>query len=162
MSLTATAIAQKVLEALRDSADILDECQDRFGKAHSVFSGFTGEEAPGSEYQPYFQIYPAIRTEGEEEDKFSFTLSLELGLQDSTLTEATSADGVYTAIYRGPESLEVLLNLARDAIRGISAELEIDQEQSLYDPLEFYPLFVGILTLTITFPKLIGGYEPTL
>ncbi|MCL4502485.1 MAG: hypothetical protein M1438_11630 [Deltaproteobacteria bacterium] len=161
MPLTLTAINQKIFEALRDAAALKAECQARFGKLPAVFSGFTGEMAPMPEKMPYFQLFPAVKQRGEEEDKLLFTVSLELALQDSAVTEAT-VDGVYTAMYRGPASLEALLDLAMAAIQEISPDLEFDQEHSFYDPLEYYPLFVGVLTLTISFPNLIGGFEPTL
>ncbi len=163
MAVTASAIAGKILEALRDSAAILAKCRELFDKPQAIFSGYTGEQAPGPEYLPCFQIYPAIKVDGEDQDHLSFTVSLELSLEDTEKTEATVEEtGVYTAAYRGPQSLEELLDLAVAAIREISEQLFIDEENSLYDPLEFFPLFVGVLTLTINIPKTAGGFDPTL
>jgi hypothetical protein len=159
---TASAISQKILEALRDSPEILAGCEDLFDKAHSVFLGFTGEQAPHKQHFPCFQIYPAVKVDGEAQDNLSFTVGLEVSLEDTHKVEATTAAGVYTAVYRGSQSLEELMDLAVAAIREISPQLFIDEEQSLYDPLEFYPLFVGVFTLTINVPKTAGGFDPQL
>jgi hypothetical protein len=58
--------------------------------------------------------------------------------------------------------LEILLDLARTAVAGISNDLFFDDMSFLYDPVEYFPLFAGALTVNLSFPKLIGGFEPTL
>jgi hypothetical protein len=161
MSLTISAIGQAIKEALRDSAAILAACNDRFGKAHTVFYGASGQESPGSDEFPAFTIVPWGKAKGEEEERRLFNFSIFLELADTMVTESESS-GVVCQDYRGPESLETLLELALTEILGISEELGTDELSFAFNPIEYFPVMVGELTMTLSFPSLIGGFEPTI
>jgi hypothetical protein len=162
MALTAAAIAQKIFEALRDSADILSKCDDLYDRAHSVFRDFSGPDLPSQEYCPLFLVTAENRSEGEGQEDKSFGVSVLLAVVDNTVTEATTPGGVYTAVYGGTAALETLLDLALAAIEAALPDLPPQLGEFLFDPITFYPVLAGEISLTFAYPELAGGYEPTL
>lgn len=162
MALTNDAIAQKIFVALRDSAAILAASQSLYSKAHTVCLGLSGVEAPPPEDCPQFEVISWAKERGEAQNNVPLMFSIILSLEDSVITRATTLSGVKTIVYRGPQSLEILLDLVKAALVGISGDLFFDDLSYLYDPVEYFPLFTGILTVNLSFPKLIGGFEPTL
>jgi len=160
--LTNRAIARKIFETLRDSAAIRAKAEELYGKPHSVYLGFSGSKAPAPENYPAFEIVSWNKERGQNRDSYSFTFSLLLSLEDALLEDGITTAGIYTEVHQGPEAAEELLDMALTAIRGMGADLDFDDLSFDYDPIEYFPLFVGVLTLTITFPALIGGFEPTL
>ncbi|MHB8071556.1 MAG: hypothetical protein ACYDHF_06355 [Candidatus Cryosericum sp.] len=163
MALLASAIANKIFEILRDSAEILAACQDLFGRAHKVCLGVTGPEGPPPEDCPVFEVISWTKSRGEGEDKKSFVISLNLYLEDTTVTAAEDEEtGVRTLVYRGGASLETLMDLALTAALEALPDLDHEGLLQVYDAVEYFPLFAGILTWNISYPSLGGGYEPTL
>lgn len=90
----------------------------------------------------------------------------ESGIEDGTVVWNFVIEGSSLVIdiinYNGLQKLEILLELAAAEILAISSEIMISELNYSFEPLEYYPLFVGGLDFTVTFPVLIGGYEPTL
>jgi hypothetical protein len=162
VSLTVKGLAAAMTEALRDDASILAYCQDLYGKAHAVFQGAMGVKAPQEGDFPVFTVIGHAKERGEDELNRIFTFTVDLELEDQVSTEATAANGVKTVVYRGAQTLEELLDLAMEAIRGISTEIFFDDKGFDFEPIEYFPVFVGTLTLTVTVPVLIGGFEPTI
>jgi hypothetical protein len=159
--LTLNSIGQAIKVALRDSAAILAECDTLFERPHVVFYGASGQETGGPEYFPLFTVVPWGKERGEDEDRRLFTFSLFLELEDTTITDATTGDQVLTREYRGVGSLEDLLDLALAEILNISPDLFLEGVSFSFNPIEFFPVMVGEISLTISFPVLIGGFEPT-
>jgi hypothetical protein len=54
------------------------------------------------------------------------------------------------------------MDLAETAIRAALTDLDFDDLSFDYDAITFFPLFAGALNMTVSFPKLIGSFEPTL
>jgi len=160
--LTCNSIGQAIKVALRDSAAILAECDTLFDRPHAVFFGASGQEAAGPEYFPVFTVVPWGKERGEDEDRRLFTFSLVLELEDATITDATTGDGVLTREFRGAATLETLLDLALTEILNISPDLFLEGLSFSFNPVEFFPVMVGEISLVISFPALIGGFEPTL
>jgi len=162
MALTIDDIGIAVRDAIRDSTAILNFCTTNFSKTHSVYYGSTGSKSPPPEDHPAFGVVPWAKERGEDEENRIFTISVMLYITDETRDSAQTGSGVIYITYRGLEKLEDLLDLAMTAIKGISSELFFDDKTWEFDPMEHFPMFVGELTLTVTFPILIGGFEPTI
>jgi hypothetical protein len=162
MALTNASIGQAIKKALRDSADLKAKCIELYGQPHTVYYGSTGRKSPPPEDFPVFTVVPWSKERGEDLNKRIFTYTITLDVDDETITEETSADGIKTLDYQGPASLEILLDLAMAAIRAISSDLTFEEKTFDYEPIEYFPLFVGELLLTATYPFLLGGFEPTL
>lgn len=157
-------IGKAIRNAVRDDSAIRSKCQDLFTLNHSVWYGAVGRKGSQKDDDPVYTVIPLGKERGENESETEriFTFLVGLQIKDSNSTEATTAAGVKTVEFRGPKSLEELLDLAMTAIRAISTELSYDDKTFEYEPPEFFPVFHGTLVLTVTYPILIGGYEPTI
>ncbi len=162
MALTSDAIATEIFEALRDSEALLAACQELFDKPQTVCLGLSGEDSPPEEDCPVFEVIAWNKERGQSPDAWPWAFSVNVFLADATKEREITASGVKTIVNRGPQSLEAIMNLAETAILAALADLDFDDISFDYDALTFFPLFAGALNLTISFPKLIGGFEPTL
>jgi hypothetical protein len=160
--LTNKDIARKIFETLRDSEALRTKCEELFNKAHSVYLGFSGSQAPPPERRPALEIISWNQERGETQDKVTFVFSVLLSLDDEVLEDEVTCPGVFTQVHQGPEAAEDILLLVLQAIRGMSADLDYDEMSLEFDAVEYFPIFTAVLTLTIAFPVLAGGYEPTL
>jgi len=162
MALTCVDIGEAIYNALGNSTAILSKCDSLFGAIPTIYYGSTGRKAPPPEDFPAFVVISWGKERGEDESNRIFNFTVGLTVHDENLTIETNEYGVKMVKYRGPKSLEELLDLAMTEIRGISNELYFDDKNFDFEPIEYFPLFYGELTLTISYPILIGGYEPTL
>ncbi|OGP69686.1 MAG: hypothetical protein A2Y80_02160 [Deltaproteobacteria bacterium RBG_13_58_19] len=162
MTITNRAIGQKIYEALRDSAAILDRSQELFGVPHAVYYGFSGQQSPSPENLPLFEIMAWGKDRSETQDNRSFSYTLAVSLRDETKTEELLVSGVYAAKYPAADYVEEFLDLAVAEIKAALPDLILEEESYEYDPTEFYPLYVGGVGLTLIFPNLGGGFESTL
>ncbi len=160
--LTCTAIAEKMLEALRDSADILAKCQELFDKPPMIIKGGTGRLSPEDQDYPAFAILSWAKERGELAEDLDFHFTVGLALKDEIYRDDIDVNGVKTRIYQGEESVEQLLDLAAAEILAISSNFTFKDCATILESVEYFPLFMGALHLTISFPVLVGGYEPTL
>jgi hypothetical protein len=160
--LTTTAIATTIFEALRDDAALLEECQDRFDTPHLVCLGLSGEDGPAPEECPVFEVIAWNKERGIAPDNWPFAFSVNVFLRDESREYDTTVSGVRTIVNQGPESLEVIMDLAETAIRAALAGLDFDDLAFDYDAISFFPLFAGALNINVSYPKLIGGFTPTL
>ena len=162
MALTNDEIAQAIFEALRDDEDILEKCDDLFGVTHLVCLGLSGEDGPMPEDCPVFEVISWGKERGEAPDTWPFAISVNVFLRDETRDYETTTSGVRTIVNQGPQSLEALMDLAETAVRGALADLDFTDLSFDYDAITYYPLFAGALNMTVAFPKLVGGFTPTL
>lgn len=163
MALNNHVIAQKVFEALRDSAALADKCDDLFSQWPVIYLGISGEGGPPPEDCPVLEVTSWNKEQGDAPDSWPFNLSVNIFLRDETRQYATTAKGVKTVVNRGSQSLEEVMDLAAAAIRAALVELDLDDFSFDYDEVSFFPLFAGALNLTVSFPKLGGGgFTPTL
>lgn len=162
MALTNYDIAQKIFEALRDSRDILNICQELFDTPHLVCLGLSGEEGPHPDECPVFEVISWNKERGEAPDNWPFAFSVNIFLRDNQKDYDIMATGVRTIVNRGSQSLEEVMDLAETVISKALAVLDFPDLSYDYDAISFFPLFAGALNMTASHPKLGGGYEPTL
>jgi len=173
MSLTARSIQTALSDALLNSVEIAAQCLEYFGTGHSVSAGGSGRQ--GNTEAPSFAVLVWSRTAGEDDPERVIEASILLTITDATFitkTEPMSIPGevgedpsevdVELVTYGGPEKLETLLELAAAEILSLSSEIMISELSYNFEPLEYFPLFVGGIDFTVTYPVLIGGYEPEL
>lgn len=160
--LTLTALVAAMAEAIGASDEIVAQCLSLYSTAPTVHVGASGYQAPETSEFPAFTVLGWSKDKSETEMRRSYDLTVGLVLHDETVSTETSVDGVVTKTYRGAATLETLLDLAMTAIRDISEEIFFDQKTMDLEPIEFFPLFVGELNLTVGFDALIGGAEPSL
>jgi hypothetical protein len=161
MAVTVKNLGAAIVVALRDSTTIQSKCQEYFYKAHTVMYGSTGDKSPSVDEMPAFAVIPWGKDRGEDDRDRVFRFTIVLTMEDETVTSATSERGVDTKIYRGTDILEELLDLAHTAIRSMNTELFYNDLGWEFEPIEYFPLFVGQVIIEISYPVLIGQYEPS-
>ena len=163
MTLSCSTLGLAIAGAIAEDTDIISACQTLWTKNHTVYYGSSGREGPPIEDFPAFQVLPWGKDTSESADDRSFTMVILLAIEDTSIT-TTDADEetAKTVVHRGPTTLETLLDLAVAAARAISNEIFFSFEEQEYEVQEFFPIFLGQVALTITYPVLIGGYEPTI
>jgi hypothetical protein len=161
MSLSNAAIAQKIFAALRDDKPIFDRCQYLFSNPQLVCLGLSGADGPAPDECPVFEVIAWNKERGNAPDNWPFVFSVNIFIQDEVREYDTTTRGVRTIVNRGSQSLEDLLDLAETAIRAALAELDFEDLSFDYDAITFFPLFAGALNVTVSYPKLIGGFTPT-
>jgi len=162
MALTVKQIGAKIVQVLRDSTGIFNKCNELYYRPHTVSYGSTGSKTPGVDEMPSFAVVPSGKERGEDDTDRVFRFSIVVTLEDETVTESTTENGVVVKTYRGSDTLEELLDLAHTAIRAMSNEMYYNDLGFEFEPIEYYPLFVGQMLMQISYPVLIGQYEPTL
>lgn len=162
MALTVKTLGARIVTALRDNAAILSKCTELYYRAHTVSYGSTGDKAPSVDEMPAIAVVPWGKERGEDDRDRIYRFSIVVTLEDDTVTTTTTEKGVVVKTYRGADTLEELLDLAHTAIKAISTELFYNDLGFELEPIEYYPLFVGQLMMEVSYPVLIGQYEPTL
>ncbi len=162
MALTCYDLADKICDAIAESEAIVNKCTALFSKTPKVFRGWSGRTSSQPDAEPIFAVFPLEKEVGEDKSEHNFQMVVQLTVTDESCESETNALGVVVTKYRGPKSLEELLDLAMTEIRALSTELYFNAKRYEYQPIEYFPIFYGELTLTVSYPILIGGYEPTL
>lgn len=157
MALTLKAIGHAIKDALIASSALSAKCLDLYDKdATIVYISDKLNPQQVSSY-PLIVVMPESRSDGQTRGRVTFTLQLGFAVEQ---TERTDLDEIVH--YQGVDDLEDLMDIAKDIVEAISTELTVDGFDYVFDAVEYYPRAVGTLALEISYPKLIGGYEPTL
>lgn len=157
-----TELAKAIGEQIRDNADVLALCREKFGKNHTIAIDVTGKESLREDQAPLFTVVAQGKSRGEEADHRLFDLEVTAIIKSTNTEQVNTVNGVTTIEHEGTEILENLLDFIMNDLRNISTELTFTQKGQSFETVEFDPLFVGVLSLTVSYPVLIGGYEPTI
>lgn len=162
MALLLQDILASAADAIAGDEQIIAKCLDLYGRAATVHVGAAGYQAAESSDYPAFTLLGLTKERTETEPRRVYEITVGLALHDENYATETTVDGVSIKTYRGAATLEDLLDLAMAAIKNISEDLFFDIEIYDFEPVEFYPLFVGEISLTVGFEVFLGGEEPTL
>jgi hypothetical protein len=160
--MTATDIARKIFEQIRDNAAVLALCREKFQKNPRVELGMSGRNAPLDQEAPAFTVLPAGKSRGEEANDRTFDIKIICLISLDDKDNEKTVNGVLTREHEGSETMEQLLDLVMDDLRNVSSELTFFEKRQEYEAVENRSFFVGTLDLGVSFPVLIGGYEPTI
>lgn len=155
-------LSKRVAEKIRDNADILAMCRDKFGKNHTVQLDVTGKETKRQNDVPLFSVVSEGKGYGEENEDRTFDLQVGCLIASTDTEIVNTVKGVTMVEHEGLAILEDLLDYIMNDLRSISTELTFSEKGQTYDPVEFAPLFLGTLHIGVSYPVLMGGYEPTL
>jgi hypothetical protein len=160
--MTAHDIANKIMEQIRDNADVLALCREKFSTNPKIELGMNGRNAPREDDVPGFTIAAAGKSYGEENADRTFEMKIICLISLSDKGKTSTVNGVKTIEHEGSAIMEQLLDLVMDDLRAVSTELTFFEKKQEYEAVENMNLFMGTLDLGVSFPVLIGGYEPTI
>jgi hypothetical protein len=160
--MTTSDIARKIFKQIRDNADVLALCREKFNANHRVALGMNGRNAPRKNETPAFTVVAAGKSRGEESPDRTFDIKVICLISLEDTAKERTVNGVITKEYEGSEIMEQLLDLVMADLREVSTAVTFAEKKQEYEAVENTPLFLGILDLGVTIPVLIGGHEPTI
>ncbi len=66
-------LVEKWADIIENSESIKTYCQEKYGKDFKLYLGADPKEPPGAENAPYIMIIPGSKTEGMNDDTFTYT-----------------------------------------------------------------------------------------
>jgi hypothetical protein len=144
-------IVAKWRDALKDDAAINDFCQTNFGKTPVIFVGLDLENPPTLNDCPLIIIRPGMKDEGEL-DPFVYTLSIGWAVVNESKSVAGSV-----AEYAGIWQCDYLGQLIYSVLGEISSGNPVTHLTYDLNPIDYFPQFVGEMTLVTEVHPAIGG-----
>ena len=127
-------------------------CQTNFSKDATIYLGFDVREPPGEESAPFIVLHPGPAQEGDEERQFSYVVMVDWGIVAET-TDNSGGVNSLTGLRLADEFGRIILN----ALRGANDNISLSSWTYSVEPVEFFPLILAGMVLTINIPHLIGG-----
>lgn len=127
-------------------------CQEKFGKDATIFVGVDLREPPGKAHAPFIVLQPGPAQEGDEVSTFSYQVTVDwcIVAETSTVTgNVRKVDGLALSDELGRIILE--------ALRPASPNVTLSAWNYTIEQIEFFPMIMAGLDLTLNVPHLIGG-----
>lgn len=127
-------------------------CQTTFGKDLTVFIGVDTREPPGKAHAPFVVLQPGPAQEGDEVSTFSYQVTVDWCLVDEGATVTGNVHRI-----DGLEKIDVLGRMILEELRPASANVTLSAWNYTVEQVEFFPMIMAGLDLTLNVPHLIGG-----
>lgn len=127
-------------------------CQTNFTKDAAIFVGFDVREPPGKAHAPFIVIQPGAAMEGDEVGMYQYNISVDWGV----VVETTTTTGQVKEV-DGLAKVDEMGRIILDAIRSASSNVVLSSWTYTVEPVEFFPMILAGLDLTLNVPHLIGG-----
>lgn len=155
--MTLTTLCTAIRDALAASSALSAKCSELYGAAPVIIYGSDRADPPATASAPALVIMPEGKSRGENEAVRTYMLTVGLAVTQET-REGTGGVTEYQCI----SDMEAILDIVAREVRNLSPELTLEGEEYAFDAVEYYPQARATLSLVVTVPVLIGGYEPTL
>lgn len=154
MEITQTQVVQKLRDLLSaDTGDFADWCSTNLGQLPGVYVGIDVRDPPGEEQCPFVVVRPGVNREGEDQQEYDVAVSVDWGILsgDADVSgRVTEYAGLYTIDGFGRVIWECLT-------AGISEQVSLSRSEYELSPIEFFPMLLGGMDITITVPYLVGA-----
>lgn len=150
-TLSLTAMAAKMANALATSTAINAFCASYFATTPNIYVGYNGKKPPTDQNCPYIVIRPDQKTEGLQVDEqvYNFTVGF------AVLSEATTTSGKI-ATQTGMTLCDQLGQLIYACIAS-AGNYPVYQVGYILEPREFWPQSIGQMDIEIRAAIAIGG-----
>lgn len=145
-------ILDRFATTLAGTAELDGWCQTHFGTDATIFVGFDVRDPPGKANVPFIILQPGAANEGDEMGQFTYIVTV-----DWCITSETSTT---TGQVREMDGLKLIDELGRiivEALRGASQNVVLSSWNYTIEPVEFFPMIMAGLDITLNVPHLIGG-----
>lgn len=135
------------------STDIDTWCASNFsGKDLTIFIGVDTREPPGKAHAPFVVLQPGPALEGDEVSTFQYQVTVDWCIVDEGVTITGT-----TRKISGLEKVDALGRMILAALRPASANVTLSSWNYTVEQVEFFPMIMAGLDLTLNVPHLIGG-----
>ncbi len=146
-TLALKTIWKKWKSALKENQDIIDYCQLKYGKNHTIYTGINRKNSPKEANCPYIIIIPGSKSEGEDLAEFMYSISIGWAISNENMTD-NELDGL--------GECDDLGQLILSALNSVSPNHPLSTVEYEINPIEFFPQIVGEMLLELTITPLIG------
>lgn len=127
-------------------------CQTHFGKDATIFVGFDVRDPPGKTSAPFIILQPGAANEGDEMGMFTYMVTVDWCIVVDTSTTAGQVREI-----DGLKLADELGRIILEALRGASQNVVLSSWNYSIEPVEFFPMIMAGLDITLNVPHLIGG-----
>jgi hypothetical protein len=146
------AIASKWRDVLKNDQDIIDFCQLKYGKNHTIFMGLDIKNPPKKDDCPYIIINPESKSEGGDQSEYPYSVFVGAGIFND---QKTITDNVVEM--NGMQEISDFLQLILAKIAEASPSNPIARCDLSVNSIDFFPQHVGELTNEINITPAIGA-----
>lgn len=144
-------IMLKQAEAIRDSEAVKQFCLEKYGRGPQIRLGYDVKDAPGKGDCPVILIPRAAKAEGESNDPFRYiTLIGWMVYNDQKVVE----NGIQKLT--GLDECDELGQLIYETICQLNPSHPVSESTYEIEAVEFFPLIVGEMQLTVDVVRTIG------
>lgn len=152
--ITLTDIVQKMRNILTATdSEFHTWAMSILGSHPAVFVGLDVRNPPGSADCPMIVIRPISMDGGQESSERSYQVAVDWGLVDESVSStagATEFPGLYTVDGFGLAIWSALTG-------SFSSSVALSRSDYSLDPVEFFPMLLGGMDITITLPTVMGA-----
>lgn len=146
-------IVAKWRNTLQASAAIQNYCMAKYSRAPQVYVGLNGKNMPEDADCPLIALYPVAKTEGLEQQEYTYKLSIGWVI----LQDGVTKTGNLTE-YSGVVECDELGQLIYLELAGLSAANPISEVNYSIEPVAYYPRFPGRMDITLKITP-VNGYS---
>lgn len=128
-------VIKKWANALVNSQELLDFCEEKYQKPPTIFIAYDAEHPPTQDDHPLVILHYAKKTEGEQIDQYNYFFMVDWGVMNSKATRTGNLvefEGYAEANQMGEIILDVISNVSNDYP---IAKVDFDIEPELYFPI---------------------------
>jgi len=155
--ITNKAIIDKVLPALVADTALEEYCQATFSKSPIFFVGLDTDNPPDQADTPYISIIPNTKDVGNGELDYEFNFFFDVVITGSDKPVKTGNTIVYDGLYMAEELALHVQRVVTAATCGLDTKVFYIQAE-----IRTFPVYAGIIALTISSPNVIGSDEITI
>lgn len=147
-----TAILNLFAVKLAASAELEAWCQLHFGVSATIFVGVDTREPPGQANAPFIVLQPGVESAGDEVSEFSYLVTLDW----CVLAETVTTSGTIKTM-DGLTRVDEMGRLILGAIREASDNVSLSSWNYTIEQVEFFPMVMAGLDITLNVPHILGG-----
>jgi len=145
-------ILQRMRDVLANDTALADWCQTNYGQAPKIFVGIDNRNQPGKKDCPLIILRPGTAEVGREVKNHEYKIMVDWAVLD----ESVSTNGSVVE-YQGVFQIDDMGQLVWQALQGFSSNVSLSRNDYILEPIDYFPMIVGGMDLSISVPNLIGG-----
>jgi len=148
-----TDITKKWHVGIRNSTEIEDFCQMKYGKSLKIYAGMDTKKKPTEKDCPYAVIMPGTKLEGTDNPEYKYMSTIAWCILNKTPAEVIG----YDVTQPGTSETDNLGQLILSAVADLNPSCPVSDIDYYIETLDYIPQYPGRMNLTITVPVVMGA-----
>ena len=150
--ITYSDILQKMRDVLANNQELQDWCQVNYGKQPTIFVGIDERNPPGKKNCPLIILRLDDSEIGKETKQHEYKILVDWAVLDESVTKN---DNIIE--YRGVYQADAMGQIIWRALPDFSQNISLSRTAYALEPIDYFPMILGGMDLSIIIPNLIGG-----